>query len=52
MGNFLVGPLQCRDIIYPPGWNSVKVSENLGAVAPAVTSLEYVYYFLKHFWSI
>ena len=42
-GNFLVRPL--RFSAPPPGWNRVKVSENLGAtavapVAPAVTSLD------------
>ena len=32
---------QCRGIIWPPGWNWVKVSENLGAtaVAPVASQL-------------
>jgi hypothetical protein len=45
-GKFLMQPLQWWGRIYPPppGWNRVKVSENLGATAvapvtPAVTSL-------------
>ena len=44
MGNILVQPLQCWCRICPPGWNKVKLFENVGAtaaatVAPAVTSL-------------
>ena len=47
VGKFLVQPLQCLGGICPPftpGWNRVKVSENLGGmvvalVTPAVTSL-------------
>ena len=46
MGKFLVQPLRRggADSAPPPGWNGVKVSENLGAtmvapVAPVVTSL-------------
>ena len=44
-GKFLVQPLQWLGRICPPGWNRVKVSENLGAtpvsqVAPVDTSLD------------
>ena len=44
MGIFLVQPLQWWARISPPGWNRVKVSENVGApavapVAHAVMSL-------------
>ena len=43
-GKFLVQPLRWWGRIFPPGWNRVKVSENLCAtavapIAPLVTSL-------------
>ena len=39
-GKFLVRPLQCWGRICPlPGWNRVKISENLGATAVALVAL-------------
>ena len=38
-GKFMVRPLQCWGRIYPPNWNSVKVSENLGATIVALENI-------------
>ena len=48
-------PLQCWAEFAHPGWNRVKVSENLGAtviaaVAPAITSLNDFMAIPERFW--